>query len=117
MKLEVRKRLVVRPACLFTETSDILDGASDITPERVKYTNLDIGVSVQNGCPDIPSSLVDIIDQKTDPNTPLSGLVKRVNKQATDDIVVNHVVLGIDATFGNTGENSPGNKCIQAVSQ
>ena len=105
------------PTGLLAEAGDILTGAPDIAGEWVKNADLDIWVSIQNGYPAVPTPLVDIIDQKPDPHPTLGGLEELVDKQAADDIVMNHIILGIDAALGNVSERSPGNECIQPVSE
>jgi hypothetical protein len=72
-------------------------------------------VEVQDCGAFVAPTLVNIINQDANSHTPVGSLEETVNKQVPHDIIVNHIILGIDAALGNTRQCSAGNKCIKSI--
>ncbi len=55
---------------------------------------------------------VHVVDQQPDPNVPVRRLKQLVDQEVPHRVVVKHVVLDIDAAFGELRQAGPGDKRV-----
>ena len=68
--------------------------------ERVKQTNLDIGVSIEGGLNVIAGFVVGIVNEKPHPDATIGGHHHAVEDYPACRIVVPDVVLHVEASLG-----------------
>lgn len=105
----------MRTTGLFTQSSNKLEASGCVATKRIKDSYFNIGMCIQNSRSDIAPPLINIVNQESDPYTTVSSFVELIDKKVSDDVVVDHVILGIDATFSGLCKGGTGHKSVEAV--
>ena len=68
--------------------------------KRVEYSNLEVRVRMQRRQTDVVATRKHVVHQQPHANAAIGCLQKPVDKYATDDVVLDQVVLQVDALLG-----------------
>ena len=109
--------LVVHAPRHVPEAGQKLYTPSAFPAERVEETHFDMGMGIEgHGTPVAPAQ-VHVVNQQPHADAPIRGLQQLVDEQDTRHVVVQQIVLGINAALGQLGQHRPRDEGIQPVSQ
>lgn len=86
-----------------------------IPPEWIEQPNFDVVVGVEGSGSGVIALCVHVIEQKSDPNSPVCSFQQAPCKNLSGEIVVQQIILSVDCFFSNRGERETRSKRLLPV--
>ncbi len=111
------ERLAVHAIVDVFEAGDPLQIFGRFANKGIEQAHFYLRVSIQGGPYIVGVAAVDVVDEHTHPHSPVGRLDQLIDEQFPHRILVEHVVLHVDAAFGQTGQQGAPHEGIQSTDQ